>query len=163
MLVYLVRHGIAEENASTGSDADRELTGEGRRKLRQVLASARDAGEEVSLIISSPLKRAIQTADVAKNVLKCKGEILRTRALLPDARVEDAWQEIRDHRDGAAIMLVGHNPLFSELAPYLLGCRDIRIDFKKGGVLCIDFDHFGTHPRGVLRWYLTPKLALSRQ
>jgi phosphohistidine phosphatase len=56
-------------------------------------------------------------------------------------------------------MLVGHDPLFGQLAGYLLGTPELQIDFKKGAVLRIDFDSFGPKPRGILRWFLTPKLA----
>jgi phosphohistidine phosphatase len=157
MDLYLLRHGIAEEGQTGANDAHRALTTEGRRKLRQVLAAACDAKVSLDLIVSSPLKRAVQTAEVARKTLKYKGEIIKTKTLEPGGSVQQVWDEIREHRDKAYVMLVGHNPLFSQLAAYLLGSDDLQIDFKKGGLMKIHFEHFPPVPRGVLCWYTTPK------
>jgi phosphohistidine phosphatase len=159
MELYLLRHGVAEDGGAQTPDAERALTTEGRRKLRQVLESAAAAGLAPSLILTSPLKRAVQTAEVARDVLKYKQEPLRTKALAPGATVQQVWDEIRRHRDAPALLLVGHNPLFSDLSGYLLGSSDLQVDFKKGAILRIDVDHFAHRPKGVLRWYLTAKLA----
>ena len=159
MELYLLRHGVAEEGSANTPDAERALTNDGRRKLRQVLEAAAAAGLEPALILTSPLKRAIQTAEVAQNVLKYKHQLLRTKALAPGATAEQVWQEIRAHRNEPSLLLVGHNPLFSELSGYLLGSDSIQVDFKKGAILRIDLEHFPPKPKGVLRWYLTAKLA----
>ncbi len=163
MQVYLLRHGVAEEGRAGASDADRALTQDGRRKLRQVLKAAAEAGVQPALILSSPLKRAVQTAEMARKALGYKNEILRTKALIPSSSVEQVWEEIRVHRDEASLMLVGHNPLFDNLAAYLLGRQEVQIDFKKGAILRIDLENFPAEPRGILRWYLTAKLASNRQ
>jgi phosphohistidine phosphatase len=159
MELYLLRHGVAEDGNAHLPDADRALTNDGRRKLRQVLEAAAAAGLEPSLILTSPLKRAVQTAEVAQDVLKYKKQLLRIKALAPGATAEQVWEEIRGHRDEPSLLLVGHNPLFSELSGYLLGSNGIQVDFKKGAILRIDLEHFPPTPKGVLRWYLTAKLA----
>ncbi|MBV9301905.1 MAG: phosphohistidine phosphatase SixA [Acidobacteriaceae bacterium] len=159
MEVYLLRHGIAEEGRSGLSDADRALTQDGRRKLRRTLDALSEADVQISLMLTSPLKRAVQTAEIAQEALGYKGKLVRTQALSPNSRVEDVWQEIRSHRDESALMLVGHNPLFDALGGYLLGARDVQIDMKKGSIVRIDFEHFPPHPRGILRWLLIPKLV----
>jgi len=159
MQVYLLRHGIAEEGGPTISDADRSLTPEGRRKLRHVLTHLADSGIKVDLIISSPLKRAHQTAEIARSCMKCKNDVLLTRALVPGANPEAVWQEIRAHSDHESLMLVGHNPLFSYLGGYLMAAQNLQVDFKKGAVMCLDFETLGPKPRGTLRWYLTARLA----
>lgn len=163
MQLFLLRHGIAQENSNSGSDADRSLTSEGRRKLRQVLEAAAEAGVAPTLILTSPLKRAVETAGIAQNVLKYKNQLLRTKALAPGSTVRQVWEEIRVHRDESSLLLVGHNPLFTELAAYLLGSHEIQIDFKKGALLRIDLEAFPVHPKGLLRWYLTPKLTADRE
>lgn len=159
MQVYLLRHGIAEEGSAGSSDGDRELTAEGRKKLRQVLEAASDSGVSPSLILSSPLKRAMQTAEIARHILGYKQEILQTKALSTGSSVEQVWDEIRVHRDEASILMVGHNPLFSDLAGYLIGSKTAQIHFKKGALMRIDLTGFLSQPKGTLRWYLTPKLA----
>jgi phosphohistidine phosphatase len=157
--VFLLRHGIAEEPKPGDSDSNRALTAEGRRKLAEVLEAARHAKVEPTLILSSPLKRAIETAEIAAKVLGYDGQILRTDILRPDSSPEDVWQEIRGHRDESSLLLAGHEPLFSALAAYLLGAPSVRIDFKKAGLLKLTIDSFPPHPRAILGWYLTPKLA----
>jgi phosphohistidine phosphatase len=159
MQVYLLRHGIAEENRIGKSDADRELTVEGRRRLRETLGTVAQAEVKPAVILASPLIRAVQTAEIAAAVLHYKDKILRTKALLPNGRVEAVWDEIRVHRDVRELMLVGHDPLFTQLAGYLLSVPELQIDFKKGAVLRVDFDAFGAAPKGILRWFLTAKLA----
>jgi phosphohistidine phosphatase len=159
MELYLLRHGVAEDGNAHLSDAERSLTSEGRRKLRTVLEAAAAAGLQPSLVLTSPLKRAVQTAEIAQEVLKYKNELLRTKALAPGATVEQVWDEIRVHSDEASLLLVGHNPLFSELSSYLLGSQEVHVDFKKGSILRVDIERFPARPKGVLRWYLTPKLA----
>jgi phosphohistidine phosphatase len=161
--VFLLRHGIAAEAKPGQSDSARALTAEGRRKLRDVLQVARRAGVEPTLILGSPLKRAVETADIAGNVLDYRGEVLRTEVLKPEGNPEDVWQELRGHRSEGAVLLAGHEPLFSSLAAYLLGAPSMRVDFKKGGLLKLTFDSFPPHPRGVLGWYLTPKLTANEE
>lgn len=159
MELYLLRHGIAEDGHPGMNDADRALTADGRKKLRCVLARAAQAGLKPDLILSSPLKRALQTAAIAKQELSYKEVISRSNALTPGADLREAWQEVREHSSAESLLLVGHNPLFSSLAGYLLGTPDAQIHFKKGAVMRIDFESVTAHPRGVLRWYLTPRLA----
>ena len=161
MQVHLLRHGVAEEGRLGLSDAERALTPDGRKKLRQVLRTAIDAEVQPTLILTSPLKRAIQTAEIAKEVLGYKNEILRTKALTPGSNVEQVWDEIRVHRKETSLMLVGHNPLFENLTGYLLNCPSLKLDFKKGAFLRLDVESFTPQPHGVLRWLLTAKLAGS--
>lgn len=159
MQVYLLRHGIAEEARPGKSDADRELTAEGRGKLRDTLRVAANTAAQPSLILSSPLVRALQTAQLAARHLHYKGEILQTNVLSPNSHVDRVWDEIRVHHDERELMLVGHDPLFTNLAGYLLGVPELQIDFKKGAILRIDIESFGPQPSGILRWFLTSKLA----
>lgn len=159
MQIYLLRHGIAEDSAPTGRDADRRLTPEGRKKLNAVLKAAAAAGVKPSLILTSPLARAKQTAELAAKALGCKEPILTARVLEPDGEPEEVWAEIRLHKDAAQIMLAGHEPLFSRLAAYLLNAPTLEIDFKKGALLRVDCDSLGPRPRCVLKWLLAPRLA----
>jgi phosphohistidine phosphatase len=159
MEIYLLRHGIAEDQSPSGADADRRLTAEGREKLERVLERARGAKVEPSLIVTSPLVRAVETAEMAAKILRYSGAVLKAKALRPESSPRDVWSEIRAHEDETAILLAGHEPLFSALTAYLLNCPSLQFDFKKGGLVRIDMDRTGAEPRGVLQWALTPKLA----
>ena len=159
MEIYILRHGIAEDAPAGQPDSERALTSDGRKKLRSVLRVAASAGVAPSLIMSSPYKRALQTAQIAVEILEYQGDLLRTKALEPNSAPKAVWDEIRVHKDEARILLVGHEPLFSRLMAYLLGSLDLQVDFKKGAIACIELDHFPAEPHGVLRWMLTPRLA----
>lgn len=159
MELYFLRHGIAEDHSATGRDQDRRLTEEGREKLRRVLKRAAAAGVEPSLILSSPYKRAVETAEIAASELHYKGEILRVGSLTPDSSPPSVWSEIREHRDQPSILLAGHEPLFSSTVAWLLGSTREMVEFKKAALVRIDIQGFGPAPQGVLQWMLTAKLA----
>lgn len=159
MQIYLLRHGIAEDQKPGGRDEDRELTPEGKKKLQDVLRAARQAEVSPSLILTSPLRRAIQTAELAAGVLGYKDDLLRTKALEPGSSTKCVWEEVRVHKNVRELMMVGHEPLFGSLTAYLLGTPALQMDFKKGAVARVDVEQFGPEPRGVLKWYLIAKLA----
>lgn len=159
MQLYLLRHGIAEVAKPGQSDSTRALVPEGRRKLREVLKVAKAADVKPTRIITSPYRRAVETAEIAASVLGYKRDLLRTKALVPGGDPAGVWNEIRIQEDEAEVMLVGHEPLFSQLTAYLLGSPALVIDFKKGALARVDVDQFGPHPHGVLRWLLPPKVA----
>jgi phosphohistidine phosphatase SixA len=56
-------------------------------------------------------------------------------------------------------LLAGHEPLFSSLTAYLLGCSNLQVDFKKGAIACVEIDRFDPSPHGVLKWMLTSRLS----
>jgi len=159
MQIYILRHGIAEDAPPGRPDSERALTSEGREKLRRVLKRARSGDVSPSVVLSSPYLRAVQTAEVAADVLGYKGKVVRTRALLPEASPAEAWEEIRSRRDEPAILLASHEPLTSSMAAFFLGSPAVQVDMKKGALLRIDCDRFGPEPRGVLKWMLTPAVS----
>ena len=85
------------------------------------------------------------------------------RRLPRGATPEQVWEDIRTHKTEAALLLVGHNPLFDYLAPYLLNAPNLVVDFKKGAIMRIDVESFSANPKGTLCWYLTAKLSASRE
>jgi phosphohistidine phosphatase len=159
MQIYLLRHGIAEEGKPGHPDSDRELTGEGRDKLRRVLKRARIAEVAPSLLLASPYKRAVETAEIAADVLNYEGKIVRTRALIPDASPYDLWEEIRTHKDEDAILLASHEPLMSSAISFLLNSPALAVDMKKAALVRIDVAQTTPEPHGILKWMLTPALV----
>lgn len=159
MEIYILRHGIAEDATGSMADADRALTGEGRQKLREVMRAARGAKVRPSLILTSPLRRAVETAELAAELLESDGQPARTEALVPESTPEKVWQEIRKHKDAASVLLAGHEPLLSQSISYLLGTPSLEVDLKKGALARIDLDKLGTEPKGILKWLLVPRLV----
>ncbi|QOY87693.1 SixA phosphatase family protein [Paludibaculum fermentans] len=159
MQIYILRHGIAEDPTAGQRDADRALTLDGRKKLQATLKRAFASGVAPTLILTSPYKRAMQTAEIAVKALNYTGDVLQTQALTPDADPLAAWEELRLHRDHAQILCASHEPLCGRLAAFLLGAPSLEIDYKKGALIRIDLVSAGPRPRGVLKWLLAPKLV----
>jgi phosphohistidine phosphatase len=159
MEIYLFRHGIAEDARPGRPDADRALTDEGKKKVADVVKTACRGGVEPSLIISSPYKRAIETARIAVEGFGYKGDIIRTDTLVPHGSPEKVWAELRDYREEQAILLAGHEPLLSHLVTYLLSATGLRVEMKKAALVRVDVETLGPRPQGTLRWMLTPKLC----
>ncbi len=160
--LYLLRHGIAEDGGPGKPDAERALTAEGRKRLLAILRSAAAGGVELSLVLTSPYRRAVQTAEAAAEVFGYRGELLRTKSLLPGSAPPEVWDEVRAHRGIESVLLSGHEPLLSAAAAYLLGCPDLSVEFKKGAIARIDIERFSGAPRGVLKWLLAPKVAAGK-
>jgi len=157
--IYILRHGIAEDAPPGHPDEERALTDEGREKLRAILKRARASGVAPTTILSSPYRRAVQTAAVAAEVLEYKGKIRETRALTPDASPHDLWEEIRSLGPEPAVLLASHEPLTSTAVAFLLGCPALEVQMKKGALVRIDCERLSREPRGVLRWMLIPALV----
>src|SRR5262249_272692 len=125
----------------------------------RVLKRARAAQVEPTLILSSPYRRAVETSEEAADALDYKGKIVRTEALVPDASPTAVWDELRARRDESPVILASHEPLMSSTVAYLLNAPGLMVDMKKAALVRIDCDSFGSEPRGVLRWMLTPSLS----
>ncbi len=159
MEIYLLRHGIAEDAAPGRPDSDRALTSAGRQKLRRVLARAKAAQVNPDLILSSPYRRALETAEVAVECLGYRGRVVTTQALGPHADPHDAWEEIRARQSESAVLLASHEPLMSTLLGFLLNSPSLLVDFKKAALARVDCERFGPAPHGTLKWILTPATA----
>ena len=161
MEIYLLRHGIAE-NAQPGmKDSDRALTSEGRDKLKRVLKRARTAGVEPGVILSSPYRRALETAKIAAETFGYTGKVVETAALVPNASPHDVWNEIRSRKDEAALFLASHEPLMSSTLAHLLASPALQVDMKKDTLVRLDSDRLTAEPHCVLKWMLTPGVCLE--
>lgn len=140
MDLYLVRHAIAGEHDPVAwpDDSQRPLTDKGVKRFRRAAKGLRGIVRSVDLILSSPFVRAWDTARIlAKETGWPKPIACEALAVGGSPRaVLDALQE---HATTGSIALVGHDPNLSELASFLMtGDPDrVRIDFKKGGVICL--------------------------
>jgi phosphohistidine phosphatase len=156
MQIYILRHGIAEDAPPGQSDSARRLTSAGKQKLRRILTVARDAGVHPGVLLSSPYKRAMETAEIAHQILGLTERIIQTDVLTPAYTPERVWDEIRLHRDAEQIMLAGHEPQLSSLLQFLTGGR---VEMKKGALARVDTESLSSRPNGTLIWLLTAKLA----
>ena len=158
MEIYVLRHGIAADARPGEPDANRALTEEGKKKLNDVLARARAAGVDPEVILTSPLRRALETARLAAAVLGYEGQVVQSRALLPESSPQDLWEEIRQHR-ADRFLLAGHEPLLGQFLSWMLNSPFLCVELRKGALARVDAAPTPARPRVVLQWLLTAKLA----
>jgi phosphohistidine phosphatase len=159
--LYLIRHGVAAERGKDWpDDSNRPLTPEGVARLRQVARGLNAIDVSFDQIVTSPLVRTRQTADVFSEDLKSKPPVVTSDALAPAGTPAAVIQEITKHIRKARVALVGHEPNLGELAAQLIGARS-PLAFKKGGICRIDFDTLPPKGAGRLCWFITPKMLRS--
>jgi phosphohistidine phosphatase len=156
--IYIIRHGVAAERGEAyPDDSKRPLIAKGIARLKREAKALDDLGVEFDQIITSPLVRAKQTADVFAETMKSKPPVATSDALTPAGTPAAVIQELARHSKKGRIALVGHEPNLGELAARLIGART-AIEFKKGAICRIDFDVFPPKGLGVLRWLATPRM-----
>ena len=159
MLIYVLRHGIAEDALAGQPDSERALTKEGKSKLERTLERAAAAGVQPGVILTSPYLRARETARIAAEVLGVETPLVTVPELTPDGSPHDVWQKIREQGDAKSLLVAGHEPLLSQLVAYLLGAPSLQVEMKKGALVAVDCASLRGQPRGVLQWMLTGRLA----
>jgi len=156
--LYLIRHGIAAERGPEyPDDSKRPLTGKGITALRREAKALNELDTTFELIITSPLTRARQTADVFAEHLSGKPTVSTSDALAPAGTPSAVLQELARHPRKQRIALVGHEPNMGELAARLIGART-PIEFKKGAICRIDFDGVPPKAQGQLIWLIPPRV-----
>ena len=161
MKLYLFRHGIAADRETfAGKDAERPLTEDGTRKTRLAAQGLRRVAPAFDLILSSPLLRARQTAELVVTAYEGRPPLRFSDWLAEDAAHEEVIREIRALRPApGALLLVGHEPNLSELASLLLtGRPTMGMRFKKAGACRLTWDRIDLGPGAVLDWFLPPKV-----
>jgi len=161
MNVYLLRHGIAcDRNAKKfPNDDQRPLTQEGIERMREAAVGVAALIDQPDLILTSPLVRTAQTADVVAKSLGCEDRTETSDALRPGATT-GIVRDILAARapDGVeSILLVGHEPDMGEIASGLIGAKGSVVEFKKGSLCAIYLDDEHLNRPGVLLWHLTAK------
>jgi phosphohistidine phosphatase len=162
MELFIVRHGIAEAlgKGNQFSDEKRVLTNEGRNRMREIAKGFAKLAIEVDLILSSPLARAVETAEiVAAAVGQNKKDIKTTENLSPGASCDHLFAEIKSHPGAETIVLVGHQPDLGILLTRVIqgAAGGLAIQLKKGTICCINVTETVPTLRGDMMWLLTPR------
>jgi phosphohistidine phosphatase len=132
--LWLLRHGDAEPHGAR-HDADRRLTAKGEKQARMAGEALARLGLEFAAVYTSPRVRARDTAHLAAEALKADPLIHQPLSAGFDA--DEARALLAAAGDGARILLVGHEPDFSQTVHDLTGAR---IDLKKGGLAGVRVD-----------------------
>jgi phosphohistidine phosphatase len=162
MELYLLRHGRAVERGESGfeDDSARPLTPEGRRQLRQSCAALRKLKLRFDLILSSPLVRARQTAEIVAAEWRCRKQLGFSEKLRPGGDRKKLVAELNALKSAPEkILLVGHEPDLSGLISLLVtGRNGGGFALKKGGLARLDIETLRAGRCATLAWLLTPKL-----
>ncbi|MHB8121633.1 MAG: SixA phosphatase family protein [Desulfuromonadaceae bacterium] len=156
MIVYIMRHAEAVEGSDTLQDEWRYLTEKGRAAANKVSSAIAAYGPKPRLTITSPLTRAVQTAEIAAQKACRKNVVVASELLLPGAGIAELVTYLKGCGDAGRVMLVGHEPQLGSLVATLLGREDRAISLKKGACVALQFDPDSDgKPAGFL-WYLVP-------
>jgi phosphohistidine phosphatase len=157
MNLYLMRHanaGIGRENPIL--DAKRSLVKEGKEQCILMARTLSALKVQVDVIVSSPLKRALQTAQLVGTELGYDARVEISQAMGPEADFA-AFQRMLAHYSGfEGVLAVGHNPnVFQFLGRLITGNGGAAVRMRKGSVARIDLDR---HPP-LLQWLIDPRSA----
>lgn len=162
MDLFFMRHGVAESPERYADDGQRPLTEQGRRdqcRVAQVLLPLLDPLDH---LLSSPLRRARQTADIVSDALQFGGQIEETSILAGDCTVGAVLDLLQGYARTARILCVGHEPHMSLLAAVFLdGEGRSAIAFQPGSLMGLSFNGQPVIGQGMLRVFVRPADVLS--
>jgi phosphohistidine phosphatase len=157
MLLALIRHGIAEDAAPrTGyRDEARRLTDAGATRMREAARGIARLGLRPDAVISSPLARCAQTAQIVAEPLRATVRL--HEVMRPGARASALLTVLAEYPDADCIVVCGHQPDLSLIAAELTGGS--MIDFRRGTLCVISLERrqahggilMGLYPAKVLR------------
>jgi len=149
MRLYFLRHGPADWPDWEKPDDERPLTKAGRKEVHEVGEFLAALKAQPDLILTSPLPRASQTADIAGEHLKIR--VREEKLLAPGFQIEDLTRLLRKFPQ-QELMLVGHEPDFTGVIKALAGAN---LKLSKSGVALLDLNL----QKGKLLWLFPPKIA----
>jgi phosphohistidine phosphatase len=157
-----MRHGEAVKNVQSGlsaSDADRPLTISGKREIEEISYFLKKLNIKFSLIISSPLKRAHQTAYTVSKIFKVVNKLEDWGELKPEAARQALVDKLSKLKEDSTILMVGHEPFLSSfISEIAFGNPSGNLVLKKGG--CVRLRVLSNFPKmtAELCWLLSPRL-----
>jgi phosphohistidine phosphatase len=159
MILYLMRHanaGLRRENPAL--DAKRGLVKEGKDQCMLMARMLSALKVQVDVIVSSPLKRALQTAQFVGTELGYESKVEISKALSPGADFSAFQDMLAKYSNREGVLVVGHNPnLYQFLGRLVTGNGGAAIRLRKGSIARIRLDR---HPP-ILQWLIDPRTANS--
>jgi phosphohistidine phosphatase len=140
MILYVMRHAEAVEGSDTLQDEWRYLTDKGRVAAEKTCSAIVKIGPKPRLTITSPLTRAVQTAEIAAQKACRKNVVVASGLLLPGADATELVAHLKGCKDFKRVMLVGHEPQLGLLVASLLGREEDVISLKKGACVTLKVD-----------------------
>jgi phosphohistidine phosphatase len=159
MEIYFLRHGDAGSRETwKGSDASRPLSDEGAARMEREASTLALLRLPLDRILTSPLVRAQQTAEIVARRLNLLDAFAEDERLAPGFGAVELGRIVREHRALTALLLVGHEPDFSNVISACIGGG--RVECKKGGLARVDIEDPDTMA-GLLVWLLPPRVLAT--
>jgi phosphohistidine phosphatase len=156
VILYFLRHGEAGHHSAAADDDQRQLTEAGIATLKAAAPVWRRLNLRPDLVVSSPLPRALRTAQLLLEGLGMPDEAVVDDRLRPGASWGDLARAMAAHPGARRVMFVGHEPDLSNAASLLTGAASVRM--RKGGIACVEFPGIPEPGAGELAWLLDPDL-----
>jgi phosphohistidine phosphatase len=160
MDLFILRHAEAGKSLpARAKDAERSLTAEGKEELEDVARALSRLKIRPDQIISSPLKRARETAAEAAKALKERGKVEIWDELKPEGSRQELYTRLSKLKPESVVLCVGHEPYLSQMINDVMGHQGTpRIVLRKCGLARLSIKAFSPKVEGELRWLLTPRL-----
>jgi phosphohistidine phosphatase len=125
--------------------------------MRRICKSLKESGLKAKQIVTSPLRRARETAEIVAQTLKIP-LLEEWDELMPDGDRDSLYRKLARIERGSGVVLVGHEPYLTSMIGELVGAPAARLILKKGGLAKVRITSFAPLVNGELRWLLTPKM-----
>src|SRR5918995_1563593 len=162
MELFILRHGEAgQKSSSLAGDRKRPLTSSGKLEITEIANALKIIGLKFDLIVTSPLKRASDTAMIVAKVFKIGNKVQEWDELAPEGKKTDLYRKISELKEEYIVLMVGHQPLLGEMANDMIHrgkSSPCNLLLKKGGIVRIRLLRKSNVPTGELRWLVTPRI-----
>jgi phosphohistidine phosphatase len=164
--LYLLRHGDAGKRmavAAGGNTGDVPLTIVGREEIAIIASSVKALNLRFSAIVTSPLKRAVQTAKIIAKVLAIENRISVWDDLVPEGNRSKLYNRLNQYTRESSVLMIGHEPYLSNMMYDMIFQKNRlnqlgRINLKKAGLARVRVISLTPNISGELRWLLTPRI-----
>ena len=162
MDLYIFRHGKAEPyGQGFSSDHLRPLTSKGRKRTKRSVNGMKAADVNVDLIVSSPILRARQTAEIVHKGLDL-AEPIEFSDALASGSVREVMSAIQTYASLDGVLLVGHEPTLSELISTMSsGVYHVAFNLKPGGLCKLNVAALRFGQCASIEWFVTPKQLVA--
>jgi phosphohistidine phosphatase len=154
--LYLLRHGIAEDAVPGGDDTARPLSSRGRIRMRAAARGMRRVGVRIDALLTSPMRRALETASIVAEVYGGRPQPRVVPALAQGVAPAEMLRALRPALRGGDVLVAGHEPGLSGLAALVLvgSTEALSLALKKGGLIALELRD---RSPATLRFFVTPR------
>ena len=160
MELFILRHGEAGQR-SHSSDGIRPLTSTGKLEISEIAKALKIIGLKFDLILTSPLKRAYDTAMIVSEVFNIGNKVQVWNELAPEGQRTEIYRKISQLSEEYAVLIVGHQPLLGEIINNMIHkakSTPCNLLLKKGGIVRIRLPRKSNIHKGELKWLLSPRI-----